>query len=221
MKTNYMNICATSILNKLVYLTLLFAAVLFPASLYGNVVNDSPALERLKQQFAQDVMFRAEMSHFFTDSFSGETTEVYGTIWFARDRYRIETPDQVVVVSGATSTVLNIRQNRVIISYYDADEDEFAPSRFFASDNEAFNSTDQLNSDGSTTIMITSDDPFELFQQVEIRLTREGNPMQIDAIDQMDNSVRTMFRFGRFSAIDASRFELLPPQGAEIVDLRE
>ena len=39
-------------------------------------------------------MFRAELSHHFTDAFTEEVTDTYGTIWFGRDRYRIETPDQ-------------------------------------------------------------------------------------------------------------------------------
>lgn len=182
---------------------------------------DSPALARLRQEFAREIMFRAELSHFFTDSFSGETTEVYGTIWFARDGYRIETPDQVIVVSGDVSTVLNIRQNRLILSHYDAEEDEFAPSRFFSRENDNYVSTDRTNPDGSTTIHITSDDPFDLFQHVEIRLNRDGNPVQIEAVDQMENTIRTMFRFGRFLPFDANQFTLTPPQGAEIVDLRD
>ena len=182
---------------------------------------DSPALARLRQEFAREIMFRAELSHFFTDSFSGETTEVYGTIWFARDGYRIETPDQIIVVSGDVSTVLNIRQNRLILSHYDAEEDEFAPSRFFSRENDNYVSTDRTNPDGSTTIHIASDDPFDLFQHVEIRLNRDGNPVQIEAVDQMENTIRTMFRFGRFLPFDANQFTLTPPQGAEIVDLRD
>lgn len=183
--------------------------------------NDSPALQQLKTRFAGDTMFRAELSHFFTDSFTQETTETYGTIWFAKDRYRIETPDQIIVVNGNTSTVLNIRQNRIIISHYDSEEDEFAPSRFFASDNDAYTSSDITNPDGTTSINITSDDPFELFQSVIIKVSRDGSPMQIDAIDQMDNHIQTTFRFGRFSQISAERFTLTPPAGAEIVDLRD
>jgi outer membrane lipoprotein-sorting protein len=215
-----MNTYVASILIKTALIALIVLSFVF-AEAKAGATNDSPALERLKQQFAQEVMFRAELSHFFTDSFSGETSETYGTIWFSRDRYRIETPDQVIVVNGDVSTVLNIRQNRLIISHYDAEEDEFAPSRFFASDNEAYTSIDQSNADGSTTITITSDDPFEMFQRVQIRVSREGNPMQIDALDQMENTIRTTFRFGRFSPTDGVRFTLLPPPGAEIVDLRD
>ncbi|KPP99673.1 MAG: outer membrane lipoprotein carrier protein LolA [Bacteroidetes bacterium HLUCCA01] len=187
----------------------------------ADPAQESQALEQLRQRFAGDVMFRAELSHHFTDAFTEEVTDTYGTIWFGRDRYRIETPDQIIVVNGTVSRVLNIRQNRLIISNYDAAEDEFAPSRFFTPGEVSYQSEDFTAPDGTHRIEITSDDPFELFQQVTIRLSREGNPVQIDAVDQMDNRIRTMFRFGRFLDLDLQQFALDPPEGAEIIDLRE
>lgn len=203
-------------------LVLVFLMILPSVGVWATPpAQESQALEQLRQRFAGEVMFRAELSHHFTDAFTEEVTDTYGTIWFARDRYRIETPDQIIVVNGAVSRVYNIRQNRLIISNYDAAEDEFAPSRFFTPGEVSYQSEDFTAPDGTHRIEITSEDPFELFQQVTIRLSREGNPVQIDAIDQMDNRIRTMFRFGRFLDMSTQQFALDAPEGAEIIDLRE
>ena len=186
-----------------------------------SVFNESAALQALKAKFASNVVFRAEMSHHFTDAYTSETTDTYGTIWFGINAYRIETPDQIIVVQGDVSRVFNKRQNRLIISHYNAEEDEFAPSRFFAGTQASYRSQDIAGSDGSVTILITSDDPFELFSEVRIRVGRDGNPIQIQAIDQMDNTVRTIFSFGRFERAQDNLFHISYTSGTDVVDLRQ
>jgi outer membrane lipoprotein-sorting protein len=217
-----MNICRILTTNRLRYL---FVTAVLPLALMLVIQSveaaDSPALRSLKAQFTAEALYRAELSHHFTDSFTGETTDVYGTIWFGRDAYRIDTPDQVVIVSGDVSTVWNRRQNRVIISQYVADDDEFAPSRFFTGDHGAFNSEDVRQEHGGTMIQIRSDDPFELFSEVRIFVDNDGRPIRIEAVDQMENQVRTEFRFGRFERFSSELFEPDYPAGTEVVDLRD
>ena len=184
-------------------------------------VEDTPALAALKKRFNEGIMYRAELSHQFTDAYTGETTSSYGSIWFTRDSYKIDTPDQVIIVDDLVSTVFNKQQNRVIYSNYSPEEDDFAPSRYFSGDAGEFESEEIVNSDGSTTITITTTDAFDQFKEVVIRVSRNGLPTQIDAVDQMDNTIKTTFRFGRFESSDQSIFAFQPPSGAEIVDMRE
>jgi outer membrane lipoprotein-sorting protein len=181
----------------------------------------SPALQKLKEKFAEQGIFRAEMSHHFTDSYTDEVTSTFGTIWIGTNVYRIDTPDQIIVVDGEISTVYNKAQKKVIISNYSAEDDEFAPSRFFGATTSAYSSEDIIDNDGSTTIFITTDDPFEMFQEVRIRVARDGNPLEISAIDQMENDVRTTFRFGRFEQPQQHILKIDYPADAEIVDLRD
>lgn len=201
-----------------------FAGELSPAGAESGasvMISDSPALTLLKNRFNSDVLFRAELSHQFTDSYTGETTSTYGTIWFSKDMYKIDTPDQLILVRDRISTVYNKRQKRVIYSNYDPDEDEFAPSRYFTGRDGAYISSDVPNADGSITIKITTEDPFEMFSEVNIRVSREGSPVQIDAVDQMENSVRTTFRFGRFENFQNAVFTIQYPDDAEVVDMRQ
>ena len=182
--------------------------------------EDSPSLKALKSKFDEPVYYRAELSHQFTDAYTGETTSSYGSIWFSKDMYKIDTPDQLILVRDLTSTVYNKSQNKVIISQYDPEADDFAPSRYFSGNRDSYSSTDIINQDGTKTIKIIADDAFEMFTEVEIRLSRDGNPMQIDATDQMENTIKTTFRFGRFERIQEGVFTISYPSDAEIVDMR-
>ncbi|HAC14587.1 MAG TPA: hypothetical protein DCE78_01395 [Bacteroidetes bacterium] len=182
--------------------------------------DDSPALATLKSRFAEPIYYRAELSHQFTDAYTGETTSSYGSIWFSKDMYKIDTPDQLILVRDLISTVYNKSQNKVIISQYDPEADDFAPSRYFSGNRDSYNSTDIINEDGTKTIKIIADDAFELFTEVDIKLSRDGNPVQIDAVDQMENTIRTTFRFGRFEKIQEAVFTISYPSDAEIVDMR-
>jgi outer membrane lipoprotein-sorting protein len=221
-------------LKKSILLLLLFsfglyvAAEAVPVSEIGNAdtgstikQTDTPALAALKKRFNEGVMYRADLSHQFTDAYTGETTSSYGSIWFTRDSYKIDTPDQVIIVDDLVSTVFNKQQNRVIYSNYSPEEDDFAPSRYFSGEAGDYESAEIVNADGSTTITITTADAFEQFKEVIIRVSRNGTPVQIDAIDQMDNTIKTTFRFGRFESPTESIFAFQPPAGAEIVDMRE
>ena len=193
----------------------------FSIGISSILMDDTPALSTLKKRFNDGVMYRADLSHQFTDAYTGETISSFGSIWFTRDSYKIDTPDQVIIVDNLLSTVYNKQQNRVIYSNYSPEEDDFAPSRYFAGAAGEYESKETANSDGSTTITITKTDAFEQFKEVVIRVSRNGTPTQIDAIDQMDNTIKTTFRFGRFESSDQSIFAFQPPVGAEIVDMRE
>lgn len=191
-----------------------------PETALSSIKVDSPALAKLKNKFQEPVFYRAELSHQFTDSYTGETTSSHGSIWFSKDMYKIDTPDQLILVRDRTSKVYNKSQNKVIISQYDPEADDFAPSRYFSGKRDTYNSTDIINQDGTKTIKIIASDAFELFTEVDIRLSQDGNPGQIDAIDQMGNTIRTTFRFGRFERIQEGVFAISYPSDAEIVDMR-
>jgi outer membrane lipoprotein-sorting protein len=205
-----------------VYVILVSMLLLIPVFSTDAASNakDTPALAALKSRFNSGSMYRADLSHQFTDAYTGETTSSFGTIWFTSESYKIDTPDQLILVSKRISTVYNKRQKRVILSTYNPEEDDFAPSRYFSGDAGLYESTEERNSDGSITIIIRTTDPFEQFTEVRIRVARDGSPTQIDAVDQMDNTIRTTFRFGRFEPKVDGLFEFQPPAGTEIVDMR-
>jgi len=183
-------------------------------------VQEPPEFDRLKAQFENNKVFIAEFSHFYEDSFTGEQQTASGMIWIGKDYYKIEGGTQVMVVDGEISRVFDAEKNRVIISDYIEEEDDFAPSRMLQGVDDTYNVTESEGENGDTIIELNSDDPFSIFLSVTITLSEDGLPVEIEAIDQAENLLVTSFTDGYFTESDPSLFELDIPESAETVDLR-
>lgn len=179
----------------------------------------TPQFDELKLKFERGEIFNAAFSHEFHDSYTNERTRTEGKIWIGGEKYRVESDEQVMVVDGEISRVYDSIRNRLLISEYDEEEDDFAPSRMLQGVDETYNVQEQ-NSQNETLITLSSDDPFAIFKTVEITLDSNGNPVVILATDQVDNLLTTRFENGRFQDFDQTLFELDIPDNAERIDLR-
>lgn len=196
--------------------------VMIAGSLYPTQSQSStPNFDRLKAAFEQNDVFAASFSHQYKDSFTGEEQYTEGQIWIGKNRYKIEGDQQMVVVEDSVSTVYDGSKNRVITSDYVEAEDDFAPSRMLQGVDDSFSVTEENIENGETKIILTSDDPFSIFVEVEIFLDSNGNPLRIEAIDQAENELITQFNNGGFVEENLDLFELIIPEDAEQIDLRE
>lgn len=182
--------------------------------------SDTPRFDRLKQQFENNRVFYAHFSHEYNDTFTGEQQLTTGTIWVGKERYKMLSGDNLMVVDDNISRVYDHSKNRVIISDYIEDEDDFAPSRMLQGVDDTFSVTESEYSNGQTLIRLTSDDPFSVFIEVSILLDRDGIPVSIEAIDQVENQLITRFTHGLFIAEEDETFEFTYPANAEKIDLR-
>lgn len=188
--------------------------------LIGNLFAQTPQFDRLKENFEQNRIFEASFSHLYKDAFTGEEQYSEGKIWIGKERYRIEGDLQTMVVDGEVSTVYDQSRNRVIISDYIEEEDDFAPSRMLQGVDESFEVSERTLQNGSAEITLTSDDPFTVFNTVTIFLNSEGNPEEIVAVDQAENELVTTFRNGNFTDESKDLFRVEVPADAELIDLR-
>jgi len=182
----------------------------------------SPALDELKERFETGSVFSADFTHLLMDSFTGEETTTRGKIWIGENSYRIEADNQIMVVDGELSRVYNSARNRLIISRYIEDEDDYAPSRMLQGVDESYSVKQIEIQGGGTIIELASDDPFSVFSEVSIILDESSLPFEINATDQAGNSLTTSFSNGKFiSYSDRNRiFEIQVPESAEVIDLR-
>lgn len=178
------------------------------------------AFDELKERFESGEIFNAGFSHQYIDSYTQDTVTSSGTIWVGRDKYRVRSENQSVVVDGETSMVFDDSRNRVIISTYEPSEDDFAPSRILNGADSTYTIESQERRDDSVFITLGSKDPFSVFKKVEITLNGNNRPLRIYAIDQADNHITTTFKEGDFIAQEQGMFHLDYPDGAEIVDMR-
>ena len=115
-------------------------------------------------------------------------TDTYGTIWFGRDRYRIENAlDQLSCERYGFTCLEYPPKTRLIISNYDAAEMSLAPSRFFTPGEVSYQSEIIPHQTVPIALKLPPMIHFETISAGErYAWSREGNPVQIDAeIDQM------------------------------------
>lgn len=177
-------------------------------------------LDRVRALFDQGRVLHAGMTHELIDSYTGERQVIHGELWISKEKYKIKADHQVVLVDGEISMVYNKRQNKLIISEYEPEEDDFAPSRFFSDTDELFRISEVSAEGDVTRFILLPDDPFEIFTEVAIYLKSDLTPLQINAVDQMENQLNTSFSDAHYLEASDSIFTLEHPENAEIIDLR-
>lgn len=192
----------------------------FSAVAAENSGQETPQFDRLRAMFDDNRVFVASFSHEYNDSFTGEQQHAEGQIWIGKNQYKIDGDSQLMVVDGEVSRVYDGLKNRIIISDYIEEEDDFAPSRMLQGVDESYAISEEAMANGQYRITLRSDDPFAIFTEVQIILTAEGTPLRIIAIDQVDNELITEFTNGEFVAAADEMFELTWPEDAEFIDLR-
>ncbi len=199
----------------------LFLLLTFLIAAPAGALAPENELDRVRQLFGQGKVLHAHMSHELVDSYTGESQVINGVLWISKDKYKIRADHQVVLVNGDISMVYNERQNKLIISEYEPEEDDFAPSRFFSDADELFHVAEIAKQGEQTEILLRPDDPFEIFTEVFIRLNADLTPDRIRAIDQMENQLSTTFTDARYLDYSDGIFVLEYPESAEIIDLRK
>ncbi len=182
--------------------------------------SDTPQFDLLKSQFESNRVFFAEFTHEYNDTFTGEQQLTTGTIWVGKDKYKMNSGSNFMLVDNDISRVYDSTKNRVIISEYIEEDDDFAPSRMLQGVDESFNVSEQPLENGQTVIRMVSEDPFSIFISVTIYLDNSGVPVRIEALDQVDNELLTTFNNGRFIDEEEGLFEFNYPEDAEWIDLR-
>jgi outer membrane lipoprotein-sorting protein len=200
---------------------LVIASVFMPLQVFaqsestGNKVFDT-----LRLRFANGELFHSQLNHSFIDSYTGDTLTTLGEVWIDKDRYKLSMRSGLVIVDGNTSHVYNSEKNQVIISPYNSDEDDYAPSRFLHGSLKEYTIKNGPNNGRNSIVVMTSQDPFALFSAIEIELDDKALPIRITAVDQSGNVIISRFSFGSFLKQDAQVFTLNYPKSAEIIDLR-
>lgn len=183
-------------------------------------IQEPDRFSMLRQNFEEGRIFTASFEHHYMDAFTGESQYTRGIIWIGKDRYKIISDENVMVVDGEVSRVYDSLKNRVIISDYVEEDDDFAPSRMLQGVNDSYKVSESV-SGGRTEVRLATDDPFAIFTNVVIVLDEQNIPQRITATDQVENELITQFHEGSFTLPGENLFRFTQPDGAEIIDLRD
>lgn len=209
---------STNLMDKFVATFVL--TILIGLSSFQSGFAQDDAFTQLKQKFEQGAIFNADFQHQSVDSYTQDTVASDGQIWVGEQHYKVHSKSQTVVVDGQESRVYDDGRNRLIISKYEPEDDDFAPSRILNGVDSTFTVKTQEERDEQTYILLESDDPFAIYKKVEIYLDSELIPQKIEAVDPSDNIITTTFNAGKFVNQDDKMFKLDYPESAEVVDMR-
>lgn len=194
--------------------------LMFALFLMSSMAVQAQSLESLRAKFESGEVFTSTFEHIYNDTFTGETQTTTGTIWIDSSQYKIVSENSIMVVDGEVSYVYDSLKDRVIISEYVEEDDDFAPSRMLQGVDSSYSISEEPLQKGGVLIKMVSEDPFSVFSEVFIRLDASGIPQKIEATDQVENELVTTFYDGSFISASDTIFRFPNPDGAEIIDLR-
>lgn len=195
-------------------------ALIFMLCLAAAVKTEAQSLDSLRATFESGKVFTSTFEHLYKDTFTGENQATTGTIWIDSRQYKIISGNSIMVVDGDVSYVYDSTKDRVIISEYVEEDDDFAPSRMLQGVDSSYTVAEKTLEEGGTQVQMTSDDPFSIFSEVLIELNESGIPRRVEAVDQVENELVTTFFDGRFISASDTLFRFPNPEGAEVIDLR-
>ena len=177
-------------------------------------------LNLIQDNLRHGAILSAQFNHDFIDAYTQETSRNEGSIWIGWQQYRIETVGQIIVVNGELSKVLDRRRNRVIISEYDSELDDFAPSKIIGGLGNTYQVVDTKSRHNTQEFNLQSSDSFSTFKQMNIRIDSDLKPVDLSALDMGANRMQTSFSEVKYLSSSSNLFELIIPEGAEIIDMR-
>ena len=186
----------------------------------GSLLAQETYLSLIQDKIRNGEILLAQFNHEFTDAYTQEKSQNEGSIWIGWQQYRIETAGQIIVVDGTYSKVLDRSRNRVIISRYDSELDDFAPSKIIGGLGNTYQVVDTKKRLNFQEYNLQSSDPFSTFEQISIRIDSELKPSSLTALDMGANRMQTSFSEVEYISVSVNLFELIIPENAEIVDMR-
>lgn len=186
----------------------------------GSLLGQKSYLSLIQDKIRNGEILSAQFNHEFTDAYTQEISQNEGSIWIGWQQYRIETAGQIIVVDGTLSKVLDRSRNRVIISEYDSELDDFAPSKIIGGLGNTYQVVDTKKRLNFQEYNLQSSDPFSTFEQMNIRIDSELRPSSLTALDKGANRMQTSFSEVEYIPVSVNLFELIIPENAEIVDMR-
>jgi chaperone LolA len=156
---------------------------------------------------------------------SGSTQSSSGTIYIQKeDKYRIESKNEIIVTDGVTSWSYSKKKKQVVIDNYKNDGNTFSPNKFL------FNYPENFYSDLDGTESISGSDCYVLklsprhkgsVKSAKIWVDKEENLIRKITINSSESSTTySLKKITLDAGLASSKFTFSPPEGVEVIDLR-
>jgi chaperone LolA len=156
---------------------------------------------------------------------SGSTQSSSGTIYIQKeDKYRIESKNEVIVTDGVTSWSYSKKKKQVVIDNYKNDGNTFSPNKFL------FNYPENFYSDLEGTETVSGLECYLLklsprhkgsVKSAKIWVDKDDNLIRKITINSSESTTTyTLKKITLDAGLGSSKFSFSPPEGVEVIDLR-
>jgi len=203
------------------------AGLLAVASLCAAQETPARILKKIEQHIQGRGAVRIEFSETYQWKLIGEEHTTAGTLLLkGHDRFRVETPDQVIVSDGKSIWTFSRPSNRVVIDVFRNNDNTLLPRKVFLEYTKEYRAVlkGEQSVEGTPCFLVlfTDDTGEKMFPSVRVWVDKEVFiPKKIEQTDLSGNvTVFTLSSFVTDVETDNTDFTFTVPEGADVIDLR-
>lgn len=206
------------------WLSLVLAMCFFGPMAQAQQAED--LIARLQAKYESITALRADFAQTLDAAYFDQPEATTGRLYLQGDSYRLETAGQTLVTDGETVFIYSAADAQMLINDYVEDETTFSVRDFFFNHTERYDvaTAGARRADGVLyhVLELTPKRPDSFFQQVTLWMRDADNLIaRVEVVDI--NETRMGFTLTDIQlnpALPDDTFELAPPEGTEVIDLR-
>ncbi len=214
-------------ISRIALLPILVVFVLVSGHQAARAQSGKDVLDRLQDRYRDVAALKAEFTQTVSSPFTTAGEQFSGTLVLSGDRYRVETGQQTIVTDGKTMWIYNADERQVLVNDFVKDETTFSLSDFLFHFEDVYEivSVGRALSGGENhdVLRLRPKNPEAFFTEITVVMReRDDLVTRLEVVDINDSKMIFSLRKIEMNPdLAANTFVFNPPDGAEVVDLRE
>lgn len=213
--------------NKMLWIFVSWLLILPGTSLLAGDQKSEEMIQKLKSKYDKLKTFKAEFVQTAYWKLADNIHEQKGSIWLkGNDKFKIETPDQVIMSNGKTLWTFSQFNNQVIIENMIRSKDVSLPKDLFLTYSEQYQSKyigeELVENEHCSVIELTGKTEDLFIKTIKVWInTKLWVPIKIEQHDLNSNTNAYVLKNIQLDVPMADHFfEYIPPASVEIIDMR-
>lgn len=212
---------------KLLWIIICLLIALQGTSILAGDQKSEEMIQKLKSKYDKLKTFKAEFVQTAYWKLADNTHEQKGSIWLKdNDKFKIETPDQVVISNGKTLWTFSQFNNQVIIENMTKSRDVSLPKDLFLAYSEQYHSKyigeEMVENDNCSVIELTGKTEDLFIKTIKVWINPKlWVPVKFEQHDLNGNTNAYILKNIQLDVPMADAFfDYIPPASVEIIDMR-
>ncbi|MGH7600789.1 MAG: LolA family protein [bacterium] len=212
---------------SLFFVSILFAFLLFSVTIVAAQEKAEDIVNKIRQTYEKLESLKGDFEQEFTWALAGETQTLNGTLYLKKgDRYRVETPNQMIITDGKTVWTYSLDKNQVFVDNLEKSKDNPLPRDLIIKYTHEFKPkllrSEKLGAVDCYVLALTPRDDNSFIRSVTVWIDKSTwLAARIEQVDINDNKTAYVLKNAQRNVpLADALFTLSIPAEAEIVDMR-